>query len=139
MANGVAAQFDLIEVFGYVIPGTVLLAGLVAPLQVSVPTAFPTLAGFTLLAILSFLVGMVIPVTLGGVHGGVRELPRALGDGSTRSESMINEVYSKTGKRARFTGTIKMKNASVGKAIGTNLERVSRHLNEESKPSKAVS
>lgn len=68
MANGVAAQFDLIEVFGYIIPGTTLLAGFVAPLHVAIPTEFPTIAGLTLLAIAAFLVGMVIPVTLGRVH-----------------------------------------------------------------------
>lgn len=54
------------------------------------------------------------------------------------AESMINEVYHKTGNRTKFTGKIKVKNASVATAIGTNLKRVSRHLNEKSKPSKAV-
>jgi hypothetical protein len=49
------------------------------------------------------------------------------------AESMINEVHHKTGKRTKFTGRIKVKNASTAKAIGTNLKRVSRHLNEESK------
>ena len=47
------------------------------------------------------------------------------------AESMINEVYHKIGKRSKFTGKIKVKNASIATAIGTNLKRVSRHLNEE--------
>ena len=54
------------------------------------------------------------------------------------AESMINEVYHKTGERTKFTGRITVKNASVAKAIGTNLKRVSRHLNEESEPAKAA-
>ena len=54
------------------------------------------------------------------------------------AESMINEVYHRSGKRTKFTGRIKVKNASVAKAIGTNLKRVSRHLNEESEPAKAA-
>lgn len=52
------------------------------------------------------------------------------------AESMINEVYHKTGKRTRFTGKPKVTTASVATAIGTNLKRVSRHLNEEAEPSK---
>ena len=54
------------------------------------------------------------------------------------AESMINEVFHKTGKRTKFTGSIKVKNASIAKAIGTNLKRASRHLNEEDSPSKTV-
>ena len=50
------------------------------------------------------------------------------------AESMINEVYHKTGKRTKFTGKIKVENATIAKAIGTNLKRVSRHLNEEAEP-----
>ena len=49
------------------------------------------------------------------------------------AESMINEVHHKTGKRTKYTGKIKVKNAATAKAIGTNLKRVSRHLNEEAK------
>jgi len=52
------------------------------------------------------------------------------------AESMINEVHHQTGKRTKYTGRIKVKNASVANAIGTNLKRVSRHLNEEAEPSK---
>ena len=54
------------------------------------------------------------------------------------AESMIYEVYHKTGKRTRFTGTTKVKNASIAKAIGTNLKRVAGHLNEETGPSKTA-
>lgn len=54
------------------------------------------------------------------------------------AESMINEVFHKTGKRTKFTGTIKVKNASIARAIGTNLKRVSRHLNVEAEPSAAA-
>ena len=54
------------------------------------------------------------------------------------AESMINEVCHKSGKRAKFTGTIKVKNASTAKAIGTNLKRVSRHLNEEAASSETA-
>ena len=54
------------------------------------------------------------------------------------AESMINEVYHKTGERTKFTGRITVKNASVAKAIGTNLKRVSRHLNEEAEPATAA-
>lgn len=54
------------------------------------------------------------------------------------AESMINEVQHKTGKRTKFTGKIKVKNASIATAIGTNLKRVSRHLNEEAEPAKTA-
>ena len=54
------------------------------------------------------------------------------------AESMISEVYHRTGKRTKFTGTIKVKNATVAKAIGTNLKRVSRHLNEASSEQKTA-
>jgi len=36
------------------------------------------------------------------------------------AESLVNEVYYQDGEKARFTGTIKVKNASIAKAIGTN-------------------
>ena len=49
------------------------------------------------------------------------------------AESMINEMFHRTGKRAKVTGRIKVKNAATAKAIGTNLKRVSRHLSEEAK------
>ena len=51
------------------------------------------------------------------------------------AESMINEVYHRSGNRTKFTGKIKVKNATVAKAIGTNLKRVSRHLTEEAERS----
>ncbi len=51
---------------------------------------------------------------------------------------MINEVYHKTGKRTKFTGTIKVKNASIATAIGTNRKRVSKHLNEKTASSEAA-
>ena len=54
------------------------------------------------------------------------------------AESMINEVHHKTGNRTKYTGKIKVKNASVARAIGTNLKRVSRHLNEEARQSESV-
>lgn len=44
------------------------------------------------------------------------------------AESMINEVTHKTGKRATFTGNIKVKNAAIARAIGTNVKRVARYL-----------
>lgn len=54
------------------------------------------------------------------------------------AESMINEVFHKTGKRTKFTGKIKVKNAAIATAIGTNLKRVSRHLSEKAEPSAAA-
>ena len=47
------------------------------------------------------------------------------------AESLINEVYHQDGKKTRFTGAIKVKNASIAKAIGTNLKRASRFLESE--------
>jgi hypothetical protein len=54
------------------------------------------------------------------------------------AESMINEVFQKTGKRTKFTGASKVKNATTAKAIGTNLKRVSRHRNGEAEASKTA-
>ena len=54
------------------------------------------------------------------------------------AESMINEVHHKTGKWTKFTGKIKVRNATVAKAIGTNLKRMSRHLNEASSGQKTA-
>ena len=51
---------------------------------------------------------------------------------------MINEMYHRTGKQTKFTGTIKVKNATTAKAIGTNLKRLSRHLNEAEEPEKTT-
>lgn len=47
------------------------------------------------------------------------------------AESLVNEVYHQDGEKTRFTGTIKVKNASIAKAIGTNLKRASRFLESE--------
>ncbi|ALG83155.1 transposase [Halanaeroarchaeum sulfurireducens] len=47
------------------------------------------------------------------------------------AESLMNEVYHQDGEKTRFTGKIKVKNASIAKAIGTNLKRASRHLNSK--------
>ncbi|WP_458191255.1 transposase, partial [Haladaptatus sp. NG-WS-4] len=47
------------------------------------------------------------------------------------AESLINEVYHQDGEKTRFTGLIKVKNASIAKAIGTNLKRASRFLESE--------
>jgi hypothetical protein len=49
------------------------------------------------------------------------------------AESLINEVYHQDGEKTRFTGTIAVKNASVAKAIGTNLKRASRFIESEAK------
>ena len=54
------------------------------------------------------------------------------------AESMINEVHHKTGKPTKYTGKIKVKNASIARAIGTNLKRVSRHLTEEARQSESA-
>jgi hypothetical protein len=48
-------------------------------------------------------------------------------------ESLINEVYHQDGEKTKFTGEIKVKNASIAKAIGTNLKRASRFLESEAK------
>jgi hypothetical protein len=47
------------------------------------------------------------------------------------AESLINEMYHRDGGETKFTGTIKVKNASIAKAIGTNLKRASRFLESE--------
>jgi hypothetical protein len=49
------------------------------------------------------------------------------------AESLVNELYHQDGEKTRFTGTIKVKNASIAKAIGTNLKRASRFLESEAK------
>jgi len=50
------------------------------------------------------------------------------------AESLVNEVYYQDGEKARFTGTIKVKNASIAKAIGTSgFKRASRFLESEAK------
>jgi hypothetical protein len=54
------------------------------------------------------------------------------------AESMINEVYLQDGKKTRFTGTIKMKNAWIAKAIGTNLKRASRFMESEAQTEKSA-
>ena len=52
------------------------------------------------------------------------------------AESMVNEVYHKDREKTRFTGTIKVKNASITKAIGTNLKRASRFMESEAQTEK---
>ena len=49
------------------------------------------------------------------------------------AESLVNEVYHQDGEKTRFTGSITVKNASIAKAIGTNLKRASRFLESEAK------
>ena len=49
------------------------------------------------------------------------------------AESLINEMYRRDEAKTKFTGTIKVKNASIAKAIGTNLKRASRFLESEAK------
>ncbi len=49
------------------------------------------------------------------------------------AESMINEVYHKTGKRTRYTGKIKVKNSTIAKGIGVNIKRVTRFLKKKLK------
>ena len=54
------------------------------------------------------------------------------------AESMINEVYHQDREKTRFTGTIKVKNASIAKAIGTNLKRASRFMESEAQTEKSA-
>jgi hypothetical protein len=49
------------------------------------------------------------------------------------AESLVNEVYHQDGEKTKFTGTIKVKNASIAKAIGTNLKRASRFVESEAR------
>lgn len=46
------------------------------------------------------------------------------------AESMINELFHKTGKRTKFTGTERVRTGVVATAIGTNIDRVARFLND---------
>jgi len=55
------------------------------------------------------------------------------------AESMINEVYRDSGRRTKFTGRVKVQNASIATAIGTNLKRAARSMRaSESKAEEAV-
>jgi hypothetical protein len=49
------------------------------------------------------------------------------------AESLVNEVYHQDREKTKFTGEIKVKNASIAKAIGTNLKRASRFLESEAR------
>lgn len=49
------------------------------------------------------------------------------------AESMINEVSQGSRNRTRFTGKIKVKNASIATAIGRNLTRASQFLESGAK------
>jgi hypothetical protein len=51
---------------------------------------------------------------------------------------LVNELYHRDGEKTRFTGTIKVKNASIAKAIGTNLKRASRFLESEAQRKQSV-
>ena len=51
---------------------------------------------------------------------------------------MINEMYHKDDEKTKFTGEIKVKNASVAKAIGRNLKRASGFLESEAKREKSA-
>lgn len=47
------------------------------------------------------------------------------------AESLIDELYHQDEEKTLFTGTIKFKNASIAKAIWTNLQRTSRFIDSE--------
>lgn len=49
------------------------------------------------------------------------------------AESMINEVYHKSGKRTKYTGKQKVKRSEIAKAIGVNVKRVARYLTKTRK------
>jgi hypothetical protein len=49
------------------------------------------------------------------------------------AESLVNEMYHKDGEKTKFTGKIKVKNASIAKAMGRNLKRASGFLESEAK------
>jgi hypothetical protein len=53
-------------------------------------------------------------------------------------ESLMNEMYHKDGEKTRFTGKIKVKNASIAKAMGRNLKRASGFLESEAKQEKSA-
>ncbi|RJX48199.1 transposase [Halonotius pteroides] len=53
-------------------------------------------------------------------------------------ESLMNEMYHKDGEKTEFTGKIKVKNASIAKAIGRNLKRASGFLESEAKQEKSA-
>jgi IS5 family transposase len=48
-------------------------------------------------------------------------------------ESLMNEMYHKDGEKTKFTGKIKVKNASIAKAMGRNLKRASGFMESEAK------
>jgi len=54
------------------------------------------------------------------------------------AESLVNEVYHQDREKTKFTDEIKVKNASIAKAIGTNLKRASRFLESEARTEQAV-
>lgn len=61
MADGTPlSSFNLIDIFGYVIPGTLLLVGLIVPIEFNLESLnLPIVVSFTL--IFAFVVGMAIP------------------------------------------------------------------------------
>ena len=54
------------------------------------------------------------------------------------AESLVHEVYHQDREKTKFTGKINVKNASIAKAIGTNLKRASRFLESEAQTEKSV-
>jgi len=53
-------------------------------------------------------------------------------------ESLMNEMYHKDSEKTKFTGKIKVKNASIAKAMGRNLKRASGFLESEAKQEKSA-
>lgn len=91
MADGTPLSlFNLIDVFGYVIPGTLLLVGLMVPVEIDFES-LNILISFTLIVILAFVVGMAIPA-LEELLGPVR-----LGEWLTRSyqpdHGFVNDIF----------------------------------------------
>jgi len=55
-----------------------------------------------------------------------------------RVESLMNEIYHRDGEKTKFTGKIKVKNASIAKAIGRKLKRAPGFLQSEAKQEKSA-
>lgn len=86
MADGIPmSDLNLIDIFGYLIPGSLLLAGLAVPIEFDlVLLELPTIAGLTLVGMFAFVVGMVVSrvegqAWFGRVRGGVRRLLHVAG------------------------------------------------------------
>jgi hypothetical protein len=50
----------------------------------------------------------------------------------------MNEIYYRDGEKTKFTGKIKVKNASIAKAIGRKLKRAPGFLQSEAKQEKSA-